>query len=181
MGINWMALVNYGIQTDESDFRAHVCTLARKVYVYPTASGAAAIARGQYRFVSARQAGQITAEGYLVPPASIPECASYDLAGWLWGMYAIRPSMTTSEKGDQAVGLVRSAIGNGLIVLPLRPRLVREYAAHWAAMEGRNGYDMVRLPSEWRGAQTERGWLGARRLVVRIWVEAAPALAAYAN
>lgn len=61
------------------------------------------------------------------------------------------------------------------------PEAALEVAAHWAAMEERNGYYMVKLPSEWRGAQIERGWLRANRLTVRIWVEAAPALAAYAN
>jgi hypothetical protein len=32
-------LVDYGIQTEESDLRAHVCVNARQVYVYPTKKG----------------------------------------------------------------------------------------------------------------------------------------------
>jgi hypothetical protein len=109
------ALVDYGIQTEQSDLRAHVCVNAGVVYVYPTKKGIEAIAKGTFRKVSASQQGAAfaTAEGYLVPPKSI------------WGMHPInaRWAMTragpisfadsTTQKGDWAVCVVRELLRFG--------------------------------------------------------------------
>ena len=58
-------------------------------------------------------------------------------------------------------------------------------ALQWAALEERNGYAMCQSASEWRGQRTDmRRGLFFRKLdvlEVRIWIEAAPVLAAYRN
>ena len=108
-------LVDYGIQTEQSDLRAHVCVNARCVYVYPTKKGIEAIASGQYRKVPASQPGAtfITAEGFLVPPMSIWGCMPINAQ---WAIDRVGPvafSDSTTRKGEWAVKVVRKLLKFG--------------------------------------------------------------------
>ena len=62
-------LVEYGIHNEGSDIRAHVCVLARRVYVFPTANALACIDAGDYPrrpvYTQINGVSTVTAEGYL--------------------------------------------------------------------------------------------------------------------
>lgn len=108
-------LVDYGIQTEESDLRAHVCVNARRVYVYPTIKGIEAIRSNKYRKLPASQPGAAfaTAEGFVVPPGDIWGCIDIN-AGWAMDQAgAIRYDDTTSRKGEWAVNVVRRLLSRG--------------------------------------------------------------------
>jgi hypothetical protein len=98
-------LVDYGIQNEGSDIRAHVCVNAKVVYVYPTSEGIAAIERGRYT-PRPVYTGQIqTATGYAVPPSNINRCLPVNVKS-LFVKYPINFSDSTSEKGRKAVQIV---------------------------------------------------------------------------
>lgn len=108
-------LVEYGIQTEKSDLRAHVCVNARQVYVYPTKKGLEAIATGNFRKAPATQPGAafVTAEGFLVPPSAIWGCIPIN-AGWAMELAGIvRFSDSTTRKGEWAVTVVRHLLSRG--------------------------------------------------------------------
>ena len=50
-------LVDYGIQTEDSDIRAHVSVVAGKVYVFPTKLAVALVKSGKYPERKAWQPG----------------------------------------------------------------------------------------------------------------------------
>lgn len=78
-----MKLTEYGIQTEESDYRVHVCIVVGLAYLFPTKSGRDAVESGNYRCVPAKQPGVngATAMGYLVPPTfvSLPGLAEIEI------------------------------------------------------------------------------------------------------
>ena len=108
-------LVEYGIQTEESDLRAHVCVNARQVYVYPTQQGIAAIATGKFRKMPASQPGAafVTAEGFLVPPNQIWGCIPINASWAMERLGLIAYSASTTAKGEWAVAVVRHLLSKG--------------------------------------------------------------------
>jgi len=108
-------LVEYGIQTEQSDLRAHVCVNARQVYVYPTKKGIEAINTGNFRKMPASQPGAAfpTAEGFLVPPNLIWGCIPINAAWAMERVGIIDYSASTSLKGDWAVMVVRHLLSKG--------------------------------------------------------------------
>lgn len=124
MGIDIPILHEYGIQTEQSDIRAHVSPGACAMFVFPTQSAVAVMRKYPKR--TASQPGVIgkTAEGYIVPVADIPD---------LWAL-RIDPSffdgfnecLSTSEKGDRAVKLVIAALKNGGFPLPVHANFSTE-------------------------------------------------------
>jgi len=114
-------LVEYGIQTDQSDMRVHVCVKAKRVYYFRTADGPKAIDPAQHRKVPARQPGVsgVTALGYLVPPEAIKGCQWAAIPdAWLkHSKLKIEPGMSTAEKGDRATLIVFGLVKTGRIPL----------------------------------------------------------------
>jgi len=113
-------LYPFGIQNEQSDLRAHVCPLVRRVYVYPTAEGRKAVLSGAWPKRSASQPGVegATAEGYLVPPFAIRRCVSLEFSPAAWDTIALKEGEDTSAKGQKAVCLVAGMIRNGVFPLP---------------------------------------------------------------
>lgn len=66
-------LHNFGILSEESDYRVHICIVVGLAYLFPTKSGKDAVESGNYQRVPAKQPGVdgITAVGYLVPPTFV--------------------------------------------------------------------------------------------------------------
>ncbi len=126
--MNRTSLVEYGIQTEQSDVRAHVCPAVRRVYVYPTASGLSAVSAGKYPLRPAYQPGwpEPTAEGYLVPPEDIPNCVELRFRDRAWDALAFDRGESTTAKGDKAVRLVKSMLKQGLLPLPSESQVVEE-------------------------------------------------------
>lgn len=116
-------LTNYGIQTEQSDLRAHVCVQARRVYVYRTRHGLSAVQSGAHRCVEARTTmpdGRqvVTARGYLVPPDQIAGCTSTPIPTDLLSQYAIDGKASAAAKGQRARLIVQAMLLRGLIPLP---------------------------------------------------------------
>ena len=67
-------LFNYGIQTEESDLRAHVSIVSNKVYVFPTKPAIELCKTGNYPSKLAWQPGVSypTARGFVIPWNDIP-------------------------------------------------------------------------------------------------------------
>lgn len=112
-------LVNYGIHTEESDIRIHVCVKARAVYVFPREAALAAV----NQHACTDQAGHkqvftndvMTATGYAIPVEEIEPIYEIPIPrGWLSDDYrdanahiVIHKQMDTSAKGRLAEKLVR--------------------------------------------------------------------------
>lgn len=117
-------LVQYGIAEEETDMRAHVCVVVRRIYTYPTKPAVRLVTTKKFPVAPAFQGNQKTAEGYLVPPSVIPYIRQFELPDFYWTAVPIRPEMTTSEKGAAATKLVQLAMQDGLIALPLQAHLI---------------------------------------------------------
>ena len=107
-------LFEYGILTEASDIRAHVSVVNRAIYVFPTVRGVEAIERERPPLRPAYQDGVTgkTAEGWLVNVEAIADLRSLRFTSW-FGWDAMRPTMTTSEKGRAAVACVVAAMKIG--------------------------------------------------------------------
>jgi hypothetical protein len=119
-------LHDYGIQNEESDLRAHVCPLVRRVYVYPTEKGRDAVLSGKWPRRFARQPGVVgvTAEGCCIPPGAIEQCVEVRPRECAWDAVDLQESESTSVKGAKAVRLVAGMIRAGLLPLPSVLRLI---------------------------------------------------------
>ena len=107
-------LVEYGIQNENSDIRAHVSVMNRAVYVFKTAAGRAAIDRYNPKRRSASQPGAdgVTAIGWLVKPEWIDDLRTLRFESWpRWSEF--KPGMSTVEKGNLAVACVIECIRRG--------------------------------------------------------------------
>lgn len=114
-------LIRYGIQTDSSDWRAHVCVNAGMVYVFPTKLAAQLIEKNNYRLVEVPTyiGGQkiITARGYPVPVSDIPRITPVSVANVIEKV-GFSKELSTTEKGDRAVKLVMRLLRLGWFPLP---------------------------------------------------------------
>lgn len=120
-------LVKYGIQTEGSDLRAHVAVIARRIYVYRTECGIAAIESGKYQSRPAYTGSLVTAMGYLVPPQDIPGLLEIKVHDDHWNAINIQLWDTTTEKGNKAVEIVKWTLLNGYFPLPMYPYIVNDY------------------------------------------------------
>jgi hypothetical protein len=111
------ALVQYGIQTEDSDMRVHISAVSRRAYVYLTKSGLDAIQSGNFRKVAVYTKYIKTAEGYLVPPDKIPGCYSVNIPDEDW--IEINNLESTSEKGRKAVEITKRLLKRKLISVPV--------------------------------------------------------------
>jgi len=116
-------VINYGIHNEQSDLRVHVCPQARSIYVYPTASGIAAIDPNIHQKVKGYQDGidYPTAEGFLVPPMGIAQCILLQVRPSVWDTLSFSTADTTTVKGVKAVRLVVGMLKAGLFPLPGLP------------------------------------------------------------
>jgi hypothetical protein len=113
-------LIDYGIQTEESDLRVHVCPKIGRVYYYNTSDGLATIRLKDYKKMPVFTNSIKTAEGFVVPPSDIPGCVELKPSITNWNKF-FNQTDTTSKKGDLAVRLVKAIIKNGELKLTLNP------------------------------------------------------------
>ena len=114
-----IALVEHGIQTENSHIRAHVCPVAKVVYVFPTESAQSIIANNSYRLVNGYQSNidVPTAQGYLVPPFDITKCVGILLRPSVWDYLCFSADDSLSEKGQKATRLILQMLKQGLFPL----------------------------------------------------------------
>ena len=144
-------LVQYGIQTEQSDLRAHVGVLAGKVYVYSTVKGLATLQagiqqgiyapRGAYTEVGHRGEKLQTATGYPVPVGHIKHMAIEAAA--LIKAQGFAETDSTTVKGDKAVAVVQALLRHGLFSLPTASEIVTDVQMQ------RSGLDVV-VRGQWR-------------------------------
>jgi len=107
-------LFEYGIHTESSDIRAHVCVLNKVLYVFQTRMGVEAIERENPVLKDASQDGVNgrTAEGWLVRTEWIGGLRRLRFSSWPdWGLF--NEKLSTSDKGSLAVGCVIAAMKEG--------------------------------------------------------------------
>lgn len=121
-------LVDSGIQTENSDIRAHVCPVVRLVYVYPTECGITAINSGKFRKYPGFQEGveEPTSEGYLVPPFAIERQAAVSVNDNVWEALAFSKSDSPTEKKEKSERLVRGMLKQGIFPLPAKAKTVHD-------------------------------------------------------
>ena len=106
-GMGSTGLKDYGIQTEQSDIRAHVSVVNRAIYSYQTERGLEAIQKHRPKTATAGQPGVqgITARGWLVRPDQIQDLRRLRFHSWPhWN--AFTPTLDTSAKGALAVDCV---------------------------------------------------------------------------
>ncbi len=105
-------LVEYGIQSEQSDYRVHVCPKVRRVYIYSTSHGIDAIQSGSFAERSAYTKNVKTARGFLVPPSAL-NCFQVIPSEDIWKRVDFCETDPPAEKGDKAVEVVKHILRNG--------------------------------------------------------------------
>jgi hypothetical protein len=115
-------LVEHGIQTEVADYRAHVCPVVARIYVFPTGPAKELVERGGYRLRSTSINGVETARGAAVPIDDIADIQEVEMpeAGWIGLGFA--ESDTQTDKGRKAVTAVSWVLRRGLVRLPWSTR-----------------------------------------------------------
>lgn len=112
-------LYEYGITTEQSDYRAHVCFQEGCVYVYPTQEGREVCKSGSYPVVAAKQSGvsYATACGFLVPPEDIKNCQRIQLSpSWVRNLTrCVNRDSDTTTKGYWACRVFQKLLEEGRV------------------------------------------------------------------
>jgi len=119
MSIGNTQLIEYGIRTEQSDYRAHVCFKVKHVYLFETKRGVEVIDNNNYKVVGVWTKGIKTAEGHAVPlgdlehkSVKIPEELAGNDPGDTQDLYA------KGRKGRAATDIVCGMLTKGIIPLP---------------------------------------------------------------
>lgn len=152
-------LVDYGIQTEESDLRVHVCVSVGAVYVYQTSDGVKAVESGLWRKVPVYTGTLKTAEGFLVPPDRIEGCNMKQIPEDIGIVFYKHDN--TSEKGRKALEVVRSMMRRGLMPIPLMAREIDDTEMQIQGTDIIATSDAnVQVKCDWRGGHKELGGTG---------------------
>lgn len=106
-------LIEYGIQTDKSDFRAHVCVNAKTVYVFPTKNALERVKTGLYPCKPVYTNGIHTANGYTVPPDDIFQINEIKIPDKWLEIVNFSNNDSTSIKGEKAIRIVKNLLKAG--------------------------------------------------------------------
>ncbi len=140
-------LVDHGIQTEDSDIRAHVSVSNNTVYVFATKWAMMVLNSNKYDPIpvwSNVNGNRIqTATGYLVPIVDIKPGEIYakniiESVGFVDGDYS-----TTSHKGQLAQKVIEDLLQRGLIPLPASPHIVTDVEIQ------RSGIDLI-VRGQWK-------------------------------
>jgi len=116
-------LVQYGINEEKSDFRAHV-TGIQKAYVFPRSPTARLVAQADRHGLvlkTVRISDIKTARGYPVPLSYIEGLQEIAIPLDTWQTYLIAKGMPTSTKGQLATAIMVVLLKKGLVSLPVQP------------------------------------------------------------
>lgn len=143
-------LVEYGVQNEASDIRAHVGVLAGKVYVYSTKRGLsvmnAGVERGAYTL---RPAYTTTPDGHRLTtamgcPVPVADLQPYEIdAAALIERVGFSECDSTSTKGAKAIQVVAALLRSGSFPLPVNGEIVEDVDMQ------RQGLDIV-VSGRWR-------------------------------
>lgn len=110
-------LVEYGIQNEQSDIRAHVCFAIKRVYIFKTINGLKAIEDRIYKERSAYQNGIETAKGYAVPISDIEDIREISISDEDIEFLSPDINDTETDKGQKAMWIVTGLLKKGLFPL----------------------------------------------------------------
>lgn len=123
-----LKLVEHGIQNEQSDVRIHVCVMVRRLYVFKTENGMAAIKTGLYK---ARPAFQMvngvkrqTATGYVIPWNKIEGCTPVVLPEPLLKANPIHETDKPDIKGKNARVIAVRLLEDGRLPIPMKVNVV---------------------------------------------------------
>jgi hypothetical protein len=158
-------LADYGIQNEESDIRAHVCFIARRIYIYATKNGLDAINTGRYQkrpaFTYVNNHKIKTADGYIVPYQHIENCRSIQLPDIVWNTFGAAIEDSTTDKGRQAANIVAWSLENGYFPIRMKYKIIIDDVMQ------NNGIDIVakgeariQVKCDYRGGSKQYGGTG---------------------
>lgn len=116
-------LVEYGIQNEKSDYRAHVCVIPRLVYVFKTEKGKLAVQSGRHSHRQVKTGQIVTAIGHTVPIEEIDGIFEIQIPEWV--LVDIEPTDNTSVKGEKAVKVVADLIRHGMFPIDMLPDITQ--------------------------------------------------------
>lgn len=159
-----MNLVEHGIQTEDSDFRIHVCFMTGRVYTFPTKK-AVNIMR-EYRVVSAYQwvnrRKAVTSRGYIVPPGAIPGCKWMMIPPDILQNANVPPPQSddTSRKGRAAEFIAQAMLGRGLLPLPQLTEITSNKDLQISGLDILLKPVKIQVKCDFRGGHKEAGGTG---------------------
>jgi len=115
-------LVEYGITTEQSDYRLHICFAEGYAYLYPTEAGREAVASGNHTVYRAYQpgVGGATALGVRVSPTEIPGCKRTPIPPKWLEYVNCQSNESTPIKGRKAVEIAVQLLKRGKLPIELR-------------------------------------------------------------
>lgn len=140
-------LIQHGIQTEDSDIRAHVSVSDNSVYVFSTKKAVDVISRNKFKetpvYSDVKGSNIQTATGYLVPvkilkPRIIRAQEIIAGAGFVAGGYS-----STSDKGKKAQNVICELLKRGLFPLPTNPLVVNNVDMQ------KSGFDLI-VKGRWK-------------------------------
>ena len=155
-------LVDYGIQNEDSDLRAHVCAEIQTVYVYPTKEGIIETESDRYELKRVFTGNIETARGYAIPIDNIKNCIAISMINHLmWNSQNITYKDTTSDKGIKSVNIVKTILNEGKFPFMTEGKTISD------AQMQINGVDItvdlnikIQVKCDYRGGATELGGTG---------------------
>jgi hypothetical protein len=119
-------LKEYGIQTEDSDYRVHVSFDTRSVFMFPTKAGRRAVEDYESKRIKpvlatdpAVRDGQPTARGFKVFWKHIDECQRIPIPDHIFYKHSCSLHDRTSVKGAAAAQIAMEMVNAGLIRLPM--------------------------------------------------------------
>src|SRR3990172_12080242 len=104
-----MSLIEYGIQTEQSDMRAHVSPFNAMVYLFPTHCGVLAI-KNRPQKSNAHTGQMVTAKGYPVPIKEIQNIKPIPIPQDILESAKFSEDDASSVKGNKAVFVVKEML-----------------------------------------------------------------------
>ena len=155
-------LVSYGIQTEESDLRIHVCVTAARMYIFRTASARKAIQTNTFSVRPAFTGSQQTANGYLVPPSAIDGCVSVAIPKIILTWVAFNETDSTSVKGKKAAQLVTFMARYLGLPMPVDVQDVTDLASQIAGVDmiATLAPQRIQIKCDWKGGSKQHGGTG---------------------
>jgi len=137
-------LKEYGIQTEDSDYRVHVSFDTHSVFMFPTEAGRRAVADYENKHIKpdlatdpAVRDGRPTARGFKVFWKHIDDCQRIPIPDHIFHKYGCLLQDRTSVKGTAASQIAMEMVVAGLIRLPMIASEVTDLGAQM------RGQDMI--------------------------------------
>lgn len=150
-------LKHYGIHTENSDMRVHVCVNARQVWCYPTSQGV--LTMYNFRTASAYQDGVKTGVGHLVPMSAIPHIRLLKTEPTWFEVFPEEQHWHgETQKGSLAVDLVCKIIANfNFPYLPMGWKTVDDVKLQVEGQDIILGPSRIQVKCDWRGGSKPKG------------------------